>query len=385
MVYFLKFSTETSSTSTMKTTNSTPVSNPQEPEVEVLLPIFNIDEMFEAFKEQYLQPNQVSVDAINDGMNTVNITPVNISNTVISVSNSGPPTPVTPTPEDDTSEPSITPQVEVVVSDTHTDESLKNPLTREILDSMESCDPPATISPKVIFTRRDVGDRHRAITTIVYQVAKRLVQMVMEEDLKFHNFEYEWCIAGGFASFVAGVTNTFGDVDIFVMLRRRMPAMFALKVDVFDWKFDIVVRPSVSYINRMATYCGLLTSFDLDICRYALIGERELLHVVVSHPHIRNQLNGRVFESSMLNDASTKDRRKKYRARVQGVPKVVERGWQTISTRLYTKDPNDDKLSISYFYESEDKIQRKINDGFRELCSNRAFFKLPREFRPVEE
>lgn len=106
------------------------------------------------------------------------------------------------------------------------------------------------------------------------------VDAVIEKWIKLNHPElikdkdYLWCLAGGFASFVAGRTMDFGDIDVFLIGRHTIPFKYSLKLKlVEDYNFDIIARSFYEQKSVSNDYliARLLLSFDMDICRYAII------------------------------------------------------------------------------------------------------------------
>lgn len=131
-----------------------------------------------------------------------------------------------------------------------------------------------------------INPEKKAIVDQIYKDAEDMVESIVKSFPEITS--YQWCIAGGFASFIVGATNKFNDVDVYILARNSNRDVVAVDNLINGVFFDFILLnitdDSVDQIKN------LLAGFDLDICRYAIINRDLIEHLPIS-PYIMRQTN----------------------------------------------------------------------------------------------
>lgn len=193
---------------------------------------------------------------------------------------------------------------------------------------------------------------HKDLLDDVYKHLNAFIPTLMEAKFSFKKNEYSWILAGGFSSFIQGRTTEYGDIDVYIISRRVMPIMYALKIQLSKHEFDIFVV-SQNFTNQypkdfncqpFEKYCAILCEFDLDICRSALIdGGTRILNVFYDDIH--------------HNVHPSFERVSKYRNRINKFFEQDENNWKPMKVRrIYYGD--------SFFYYKNNPI----HPIFQDIC-----------------
>lgn len=116
----------------------------------------------------------------------------------------------------------------------------------------------------------------RVINKLEQRRATNVIQIVAAKmrELKIDN----WTIAGGFATYVLGYTNHFEDIDVFYAAQKR--GREVIEFEDCDFNIDLVAFELDPKLNNLQFITAFLLSFDLPICRAALLLDGDKIRVL---------------------------------------------------------------------------------------------------------
>lgn len=133
------------------------------------------------------------------------------------------------------------------------------------------------------FATRDINlskdPEKKELLQRVYEKACVFVYKLMVDNFGYTTEDFIWCIAGGFAAYIHGITDKFYDVDIFILCKQPVPIVAAYSIEMDDICYDVLIQwqPGETELEKM---CCLLAQFDMDICRRAIIDNGNSILVV---------------------------------------------------------------------------------------------------------
>lgn len=125
-----------------------------------------------------------------------------------------------------------------------------------------------------VLVRKFVPANEEMLSSNVLQLIKAFVKITMEHLLDYKSNEYFYFVGGGFATYLAGRTTSFGDIDIYIILRKDINRRYIIQKQPFgNFLLDIIIIPMRTETGVSATrqVCEILSEYDMDICRNALV------------------------------------------------------------------------------------------------------------------
>ena len=118
-----------------------------------------------------------------------------------------------------------------------------------------------------------MAPRRQKLCHRIINITSKVLEKFFEEHYNTEFNKYTWCIGGGFAAYCAGATQTYTDIDVFVFplgSKSDFPKCTLQKFHIEEFTFDFIFHDYIPHTQLLHIFCVKLTTFDLNVCRYAI-------------------------------------------------------------------------------------------------------------------